>query len=85
MASDDEATVRLRTPEQWCAEYGLEIHDPDGWRGSDAPPWDQPIGLAEFADRYALCTVDMVAGDRQRFDRDTRAVRDPNFKPQETL
>ena len=85
MASDDEAGPQSRTPEQWCAEYGLVISDPDGWRVSDAPPWDQPVGLVEFADRYALSTVNMGAGDRGRFDRDTRAARDPNFKPQETL
>jgi hypothetical protein len=64
-----------RTPEQWCAEYDLEIADPDGWRGPDAPPWGQPVGLVEFSDRYALCTTDMAAGDQERFDRDTRAAR----------
>jgi hypothetical protein len=63
-----------RTPEEWCAEYGLVIADPDGWRGADAPPWGQPIGLVEFAERFARCTADMVAGDHGRLRDDAQAA-----------
>lgn len=72
----DAAATGLRTPEAWCAEYGLDIRDPDGWRTTDAPPWDQPIGLLEFARRYAKCTVRGVSAEVQdRFDADVRAAR----------
>jgi hypothetical protein len=63
------------TPDEWCARYGLEIADPDGWRGRDAPPWDQPIGLVEFAERYAQCTARDVTADRELFERDVKAAR----------
>ena len=65
----------LKTPEDWCAVYGLEIADPDGWRTSDAPPWDQPISLPEFAERFALCTVDTVVGEHGRMRDDVRAAK----------
>lgn len=67
----------MRCPEDWCAEYGLDIRDPDGWRTKDAPPWDQPITLVEFATRYQRCTVRGVSTDVQaRFDADVKAARD---------
>lgn len=51
------------TPEQWCGIYGVEIRDPDGWRGELAPPWHRPIGLKEFHDRAGVSTVRLVQAD----------------------
>lgn len=68
----------LRTPEEWCARYGLEIADPDGWRHPNAPSWDTPLGLPEFWRRFRECTVRMV--DRPTYERitaDLRAVDGP--------
>lgn len=49
----------LHTPEEWIALLNpdLKIVDPDGWRGPDAPPFDQPISQDEFSFRFALCTI----------------------------
>jgi hypothetical protein len=52
-----DARVIWRTPETWCAIYGIDIRDPDGWRGPDAPAWEQPITLDEFRRRLASSTV----------------------------
>ena len=45
-----------RTPEQWCAEYGIDIADPDGWRNTGDPAWDEPITLPDFLRRAARST-----------------------------
>jgi hypothetical protein len=67
--------IGKRTPEAWCAEYGVDIVDPDGWRSKDAPAWDEPITLAEFYDRAIQCTVRAVADvDWKRIYRDAQAV-----------
>lgn len=46
-----------RTPEQWCAEYGIDIADPDGWRNTGDPAWDEPITLPDFLRRAARSTT----------------------------
>jgi len=49
-----------RTPEEWlqAEKYkGLVIMDPDGWRGKDAPAWDEPITEDEFNHRLCMSTV----------------------------
>lgn len=79
MAADwwNAGAPTLRTPDAWCTEYGLEIADPDGWRTKDAPPWDQPIGLSEFARRYWQCTARGLGSEQQaRFDADVKAAGD---------
>jgi len=45
------------TPAEWCDLLDAEIIDPDGWRGSNAPDIDAPIGLLEFVKRYSDSTV----------------------------
>lgn len=75
---DQRPAVEMRTPEEWCDQYGLTIADPDGWRERDAPPWDQPLALPEFWRRFNQCTVRAV--DREAYDRivaDVRAARAP--------
>jgi hypothetical protein len=63
--------VAKRTPEQWCAEYGIRILDPDGWRSKDAPDWTEPLTLAEFYDRAVQCTA---SADWTRIANDVKAA-----------
>jgi hypothetical protein len=46
----------LRTPEVWARLLGWRVVDPDGWRGADGRPWDDPIGRDEFERRANLST-----------------------------
>jgi len=64
------ASPVTKTPARWCAHYGVRIIDPDGWRGRDPRPLDQPVALAEFYRRFARCTVESGPGaeDRMRAD-----------------
>lgn len=48
----------MKTPEEWCAELGARIADPDGWRGHDGRPWTDPISREEFDRRLMVCTID---------------------------
>ena len=75
---------QTRTPEQWCARYGVEVHDPDGWRHADAPAWDEPITLADFYTRAQESTIRNCATvDWNRIARDARAA-EPNAHRQGT-
>jgi len=46
-----------KTPKEWCAELGLTIVSPDGWRTSTAPSMDKPISLDEFRTRAYYSTI----------------------------
>ena len=46
----------LKTPDEWSKLEGVEILDPDGWRGRNGRPWTDPITLAEFQERLIVCT-----------------------------
>lgn len=70
-----EPSSPKRTPEQWCAHYGVEIHDPDGWRSDGDPAWDEPITLPDFRRRASRSTVRAVAAEGWRqVDRDAAAA-----------
>lgn len=62
-AATPTPTNGKRTPEQWCAEYGIDIRDPDGWRGKGDPPWEQPITLPDFFRRAVRSTCWRVTTD----------------------
>lgn len=63
----------LRTPEQWSAEFGIKVHDPDGWdRMNFAESWAEPITEVEFARRAAESTCE---GDFTRLMEAIRASR----------
>lgn len=51
----------MKTPEEWAADRGLRILDPDGWRfesGQDAPKdFSEPIDEVEFERRLIRSTV----------------------------
>lgn len=51
----------LFTPDEWCRITGTRILDPDGWRGRNGRPWDEPITLTEFRERAGRCTQEMRA------------------------
>lgn len=61
-----------RTPEQWCKHYGIQIADPDGWRNTGDPAWDEPIALTDFSRRAAESTARALTADA--WDRLTRDV-----------
>jgi hypothetical protein len=66
-----------RTPEQWCAEYGIDIRDPDGWRGKGDPAWGEPITLPDFFRRAVRSTCWRVTTDVwNRIGRDAHRVAD---------
>lgn len=46
-----------KTPQEWAADRGMQILDPDGWRKPDSPPFDQPCTEDEFVERFWQCTV----------------------------
>ncbi len=64
------------TPEQWCAHYGVEIRDPDGWRHPDAPLWTEPITLPGFQARAAGSTRTINTDGWDRIARDVAAAKD---------
>jgi hypothetical protein len=75
-ATTADGQVVWRTPEVWCEIYGLAVMDPDGWRGEDAPSWEQPLTLPEFAARFNRSTVaGMTEEQYQRFVADVKAAR----------
>lgn len=74
-----EAREDLKTPAEWCRIEGVEILDPDGWRGRDGRPWTDPITLAEFQERLVTCTMRHVVkgGDGRE---EMQAARDAGLK-----
>jgi hypothetical protein len=52
--------LAYKTPEEWLQTddfRGLVVMDPDGWRGKNAPAWDEPITAVEFNHRLCMSTV----------------------------
>jgi hypothetical protein len=41
----------LRTPDEWCAQYGVRVLDPRGWRDQS---WHIPLTEDEFVHRTSL-------------------------------
>jgi len=70
-----------KTPEEWAAEDGLTVMDPDGWRFAmeyDNPPrsympqdWRMPITRQEWEDRLSVSSI-------------IRKTKDPTFEEEET-
>jgi hypothetical protein len=54
----------IRTPKEWCDFFGVEIIDPDGWRGT-SPSWNTRITRDMFKSRYQASTVRTV--DKEKF------------------
>lgn len=59
--SDENGTgIEMRTPAEWCLIEGVEVLDPDGWRGTSGRPWTDLISLAEFKNRLIVSTMRRV-------------------------
>jgi hypothetical protein len=56
----DISTVE-RTPSEWEAVTGIEVVDPDGWRGVNGKSMTAKITLAEFKTRCNESTVTRVS------------------------
>jgi hypothetical protein len=63
MSEDQEPT--LKTPQEWAADLGYRIYDPNGWRMWDAPPFDQPTTWQDFEWRFAMSTTGPLPKENQ--------------------
>jgi len=86
MSTKNDTNPDLKTPDEWCGIQGVQILDPDGWRGRHGRPWTDPISLAEFRERLATCTqrstpAEPEAGPRTAADFIREAARYVNWKP----
>ena len=52
----------LKTADEWSEIKGIIIRDPDGWRVEGAPAWDVRITEAEFIERAAGSTIQLLPG-----------------------
>lgn len=56
--------MEMKTPQEWAADEGMAIYDPDGWRMKDSPPFDEPCLKSEFDWRFSLCTIGPIRKDK---------------------
>lgn len=75
-----EAREDLKTPDEWCRIEGVEVMDPDGWRGRDGRPWTDPITLAEFKNRLIICTMRHVTRASADARAEMQAARDAGLQ-----
>ena len=55
----------LKSPEEWCGEYSIEILDPDGWRfprrnggvNYESQSFEIPVSREEFCFRACVSTI----------------------------
>ncbi len=84
-AGSTPAAGDKRTPEQWGAEYDIQIADSDGWRGTGDPAWDEPIALPEYLQRAARSTTRGLTPDVwNRLSRDAHRAAEADEGPQDT-
>lgn len=66
--TDQPDPVTLKTPDEWCADLGVTVLDPDGWRTrvDEYPPrpWTDLISRAEFDARFSVSTVRLPAASK---------------------
>jgi hypothetical protein len=65
----------LRTPAEWCAEYGVTILAWDGWDGPDPLDVNGPLGLAEFYRRASKSSTEHKLDAFERIEADLAARR----------
>jgi hypothetical protein len=84
-ALDPNRVEPLYRPAEWCERLGVEVLDPDGWRGRDAEDWDEPISRREFDRRLATSTHRPVASSPEpketAWDPDDDLQHDPKPDP----
>jgi hypothetical protein len=60
----------LKTPDEWCAETGITVWNPDGWNlPRDQRPWTEPISLDEFDRRVTHSSISMPVKPDPPIDR----------------
>lgn len=72
----------LRTPIEWCREYGIRILAWDGWRAPDPLDVNAPLGLSEFHRRVSKSTTEHKLDAYERIAADLaarRAARKPQM------
>lgn len=52
----------LLPPATWEWLEGVKILDPDGWRGTNGRPWDDPISREEWQERRNASTITELGG-----------------------
>jgi hypothetical protein len=57
--------VKLK-PEFWAEQYGIKIHDPDGWRNPGDPSWNTPLTRDDFEQRMRFSTIAVIDNDLYR-------------------
>ncbi|UVG35234.1 hypothetical protein SEA_CECE_228 [Microbacterium phage Cece] len=63
MTTEPEAEDR-RTPDEWCAHYGIEVMDHDGWDRSNLDEdWAIPLTKDEFSAKIGVSTVTHLRRD----------------------
>lgn len=75
-----EAREDLKTPDEWCRLEGVEVMDPDGWRGRNGRPWTDPITLAEFKNRLVTCTMRHAVGASAKARAEFAEARDAGLQ-----
>lgn len=53
---------KYKTPEQWAAEDGIKILEPDGWRMPGSPSFRAPTTREDYESRIWICTTIKVSG-----------------------
>ncbi len=47
-----------KSADEWCVEFGITVHDPDGWdRTNYYASWAEPLTALEFARRASESTI----------------------------
>lgn len=75
-----EAREDLKTPDEWSRLEGVEVMDPDGWRGRNGRPWTDPITLAEFKNRLITSTLRHAVGASTKARAEFAAARDAGLQ-----
>lgn len=57
--------MKLNTPDKWSSLFGIEVRDPDGWRGK-SDDWSKPITVIEFIQKVSVSTVQIT--NKKRYE-----------------
>ena len=65
LQGEPEDGLPKKKPVEWAEEDCIAIVDDDGWRGANAPPFDEPCTRKEYERRVRSCTVRPLRFRRQ--------------------
>jgi hypothetical protein len=63
-------------PVDWCDILGVRVIDPDGWRGSRAKPYEDPLPMREFVNRCFSSTMVFEEGATDYYDAENYVAED---------